>query len=406
MHSYSAFFIIFVEKERDMEKLLEHFNKLLQETKTDFHRYIYSKINWNSRMIGITGPRGVGKTTLILQYIKENLNPNTALYVTAEDFYFADHKLLDLADSYTKVGGKHLFIDEIHKYKNWSKELKLIYDYHPELKIIFTGSSILDINKGVSDLSRRAIMYQMQGLSFREYLQLFHQISTDIYDLQDIITHKVEIPESIHPLPLFQDYLKRGYYPFALEDTYDQRLRQIINQTLESDIPLYADMNVSTGRKLKQLLAIIAKSVPFKPNLSSIADVLLPTSNNIADYCLYIEEAGLISQLRDATGGVRGLGKVNKIYLDNTNLIYNLAHENSNIGNIRETFFFNQTRVIADVIASPASDFLINDITFEVGGKNKKQKQIQNIENSFVVKDDIEFGYMNIIPLWHFGMTY
>ena len=146
MHSYSAFFIIFVKKERDMEKLLEHFNKLLQETKTDFHRYIYSKINWNSRMIGLTGPRGVGKTTLILQYIKENLNPNTALYVTAEDFYFADHKLLDLADSYTKVGGKHLFIDEIHKYKNWSKELKLIYDYHPELKIIFTGSSILDIN--------------------------------------------------------------------------------------------------------------------------------------------------------------------------------------------------------------------------------------------------------------------
>ena len=165
-----------------MEKLLEHFNKLLQETKTDFHRYIYSKINWNSRMIGIIGPRGVGKTTLILQYIKENLNPNTALYVTAEDFYFADHKLLDLADSYTKVGGKHLFIDEIHKYKNWSKELKLIYDYHPELKIIFTGSSILDINKGVSDLSRRAIMYQMQGLSFREYLQLFHQTSTDFSD--------------------------------------------------------------------------------------------------------------------------------------------------------------------------------------------------------------------------------
>ena len=344
MHSCSAFFIIFVEKERDMEKLLEHFNKLLQETKTDFHRYIYSQINWNSRMIGITGPRGVGKTTLILQYIKENLNPNTALYVTAEDFYFADHKLLDLADSYTKVGGKHLFIDEIHKYKNWSKELKLIYDYHPELKIIFTGSSILDINKGVSDLSRRAIMYQMQGLSFREYLQLFHQISTDIYGLQDIITHKVEIPESIHPLPLFQDYLKRGYYPFALEDTYDQRLRQIINQTLESDIPLYADMNVSTGRKLKQLLAIIAKSVPFKPNLSSIAEMLGASRNNIADYCLYIEEAGLISQLRDATGGVRGLGKVNKIYLDNTNLIYNLAHENSNIGNIRETFFFNQTK--------------------------------------------------------------
>ena len=180
------------------------------------------------------------------------------------------------------------------------------------------------------------------------------------------------MPKDFRPLVYFTNYLKRGYYPFVLEDDFDVRLQQIINHTLESEI----------------------------------AAILSASRNNIEDYCLYIEEAGLISQLRDATGGVRGLGKVNKIYLDNTNLIYNLAHENSNIGNIRETFFFNQTRVIADVIASPASDFLINDITFEVGGKNKKQKQIQNIENSFVVKDDIEFGYMNIIPLWHFGMTY
>lgn len=360
-----------------MEKLFEYYQKLVRETSIEFHRYIYSRINWNNRMIGLTGPRGVGKTTLVLQHIKENLNLNESLYVTAEDFYFASHRLLDLADAFVKMGGKYLFIDEIHKYKDWSKELKLVYDYHPELNVVFTGSSVLDINKGASDLSRRAVMYQMQGLSFREYLQLFHHIPSEIYTLQDIVLHKVDIPDLEHPLPLFHEYLQKGYYPFALENDYDIRLRQIINLTLESDIPQFADMNVSTGRKLKQLLAIIAKSVPFKPNFSSIAKALEVSRNNISDYCLYIEEAGLIAQLRDATGGVRGLGKVDKIYLDNTNLIYNLAQDNSNIGNIRETFFLNQTRVFSDVVVSPVSDFLIDDMTFEVGGKRKGRSKFR-----------------------------
>lgn len=389
-----------------MDKLFEQFQKLLRETDTSFFRYIYAEMNWKSRMIGLTGPRGVGKTTLVLQHIKKNMNPAETLYVTAEDFYFADKKLIDLAGDFVKRGGKYLFIDEIHKYKDWAKELKLIYDYHPELNVVFTGSSVLDIKKGASDLSRRAVMYNMQGLSFREYLQLFHQMALQPYSLEEILGHKAELPGIKHPLPLFEDYLKRGYYPFALEEGFDLKLQQIVNQTLETDIPLYAGMNVSTGRKLKQLLAIIAKSVPFKPNMTSIATALSASRNNITDYCLFIEEAGMIAQLRDSTGGIRGLGKVDKIYLDNTNLIYSLANENSNTGNIRETFFLNQLRVKYDVIVSPVADFRIGDYTFEVGGKNKALKQIQGINQAFIVKDDIELGYLNTIPLWQFGLTY
>lgn len=389
-----------------MDRLQSHFNKLLQGVNTDFHRYLYGKINWNNRLIGITGPRGVGKTTMILQYVKENLNREDVLYVTTEDFYFANHRLVDLADEFTKYGGKFLYIDEIHKYEGWSRELKLIYDYHPNLNIVFTGSSILDINKGISDLSRRAIMYHMQGLSFREYLKLFKDVDFPIYTLNEILNHKVVFDSEFLPLVHFNEYLRQGYYPFALQDDYFMRIRQIVNITLESDIPQYANMNVATGRKLKQLLGIIAQSVPFKPNISSIAQMLSISRNSVADYCLYIEEAGLIAQLRDDTGGIRGLGKVNKIYLDNTNLIYNLGENHPNIGNIRETFFFNQMRVNHDIIVSSVSDFKIDDITFEVGGKTKKQKQIKNIPNSFVVKDDIEMGYKNVIPLWQFGLEY
>ncbi|GAP67725.1 predicted ATPase, AAA superfamily [Bacteroidales bacterium 6E] len=389
-----------------MDKLFQLFTKILQETDATFFRYIYSEINWKNRMIGLTGPRGVGKTTLVLQHIKKDLNPAETLYVTAEDFYFADRKLLDLADDFVKMGGKYLFIDEIHKYKEWSKELKLIYDYHPGLNVVFTGSSILDIKKGAADLSRRAIIYSMQGLSFREYLQLFHNLSFPAYTLEEILAHKAEIPDIQHPLPLFEDYLKRGYYPFALEDDFDLRIQQIVNQTLETDIPMYAGMNMSTGRKLKQLMAIIARSVPFKPNMKSIATALSASRNNITDYCLFIEEAGMIAQLRDSTGGIRGLGKVDKIYLDNTNLIYSLASDNANKGNIRETFFVNQLRVRHNVTVSPVADFKVGDITFEVGGKNKGLKQIQGLDNAFIVKDDIEHGYLNTIPLWQFGMTY
>lgn len=388
-----------------MDRLQDRFSKLLGETSDDFLRYMYSRIDWNRRMIGLTGPRGVGKTTMVLQHAKKTLPRESSLYVTAEDFYFADHRLLDLADEFVRKGGKYLLVDEIHRYKDWSKELKLIYDYHPELHVIFTGSSVLDIHKGAADLSRRAVMYHMQGLSFREYLNLFHGYDFPSYDLSDILNHKVDIPAGFRPFQFFSDYLKQGYYPFSQVDTTTQ-LMQMVNVSLEADIPQYAEMNVSTARKLKRLLAVISKSVPFKPNISNLATVLNVSRNSVADYCLYIEEAGLIAQLRDDIGGIRGLGKVDKIYLDNTNLIYVLGSDKADIGNVRETFFLNQMRVNQDVTTSSVSDFQIDGYTFEIGGRKKGKKQIEGIENAYIVKDDIEFGSGNVIPLWMFGFNY
>ena len=389
-----------------MENLKDYYRKMLQETDTGFSRYMFSEINWENRLIGLVGPRGVGKTTLVLQHVKLNLNPDKTLYVTADDLYFSSKTLLDLAGDFLKQGGKQLIIDEIHKYKEWSRELKLIYDYHPKLKVIFTGSSILDINKGAADLSRRAIMYRIQGLSFREYLKMFHNIDAKTYTLKQIIEHKVKIPGLEHPLPLFNDYLQRGYYPFMQEPDFSIRLRQIVSITLESDIPQYADMNVATGRKLKQLMMQITESVPFKPNFSKLGAVIGVSRNNIADYCLYIEEAGLIAQLRNSAGGIAGLRKVDKIYLENTNLLYNLTSAIPNIGNVRETFFLNQTKAKYETLTSPVSDFEIKGMTFEIGGKSKERKQIQTAKRGFVVKDNIEIGYENIIPLWHFGLMY
>lgn len=389
-----------------MRTLYQKFETLLQNTTTDFKRYLYDNISWDSRMVGIIGARGVGKTTMILQHIKEKLDSKKALYVSADDMYFGENRLLDLADNFYKNAGEYLFIDEIHKYTDWSRELKNIYDSFPTLKVVFTGSSVLDILKGSADLSRRAIIYKLQGLSFREYLNFFHNYETEVYTLNQIINNEVKLSNIEHPLPLFNDYLKRGYYPFGVEDEIDLRLGQIIVQTLESDIPQYANLNVGTSRKLKRLLSIIAESVPFKPNFSKLSEMISVSRNSLDDYFSYMEKAGLIGQLRNETSGIRGLGKVDKVYLDNTNIIFNLVGDKSNVGNIRETFFFNQMRVKNDVISSSKADFVIENYTFEVGGKNKQQNQIEKDGKSFVVKDDIEYGYLNVIPLWAFGLNY
>ncbi len=388
-----------------MELLFEFFKRKLKETPIAFHRYKYGEIKWNARFFGIVGPRGVGKSTMLLQYIKENLTVADTLYVSADHMFFATNSLVDLADRFVKMNGKHLFIDEIHKYPGWSRELKQIYDSHSELQVIISGSSILDIYKGMADLSRRVPIYEMQGLSFREYLMLFHGIDVPAYSLEEIMSHEASIPVA-HPLPLFQDYLKRGYYPFGKDEELEMELMQVINQTMEVDIPQFLEVNITTGRRLKQLLMVVAKSVPFKPVMQKLADVTGISRNNISDYLIYMERAGMITQLRDSTGGIRGIGKVEKLYLDNTNLIYTLTPREAEIGNVRETFFMNQMRVRHDIVSSSISDFQIDDFTFEIGGRKKGQKQIESAAHGYIVKDDIETGFANVIPLWAFGLNY
>ena len=256
-----------------MEQLFEYFNRKLKETTTDLIRYKYSEIDWLGRALGLVGPRGVGKSTMLLQHIKMHLDVKDTLYVSADQLYFASHTLVDLADRFYKMGGKHLFIDEIHKYAGWSVEVKQIFDSYSDLQLVISGSSILDITKGMADLSRRVPIYEMQGLSFREYLQLFHGIKTDVISVENLLQHDYGVAGVKHPLPLFQDYLRRGYYPFGRDAAYDIELMQVVAQTMENDIPLYLNTNVSVGRKLKQLLMVVAESVPFKPVMQKLADV-------------------------------------------------------------------------------------------------------------------------------------
>jgi uncharacterized protein len=386
--------------------LYQYMDEMLRQTTEKHFRYLYQEIEWSARMIGIVGPRGVGKSTMLLQHIKNHPNRNKMLYVSADIIYFNTHTLVDLADELVKDGGNYLFIDEVHKYKNWSQELKQIYDVHPDLHVVFTGSSILDIYEGLSDLSRRVLLYHLQGLSFREFLLIQHEIEAPVLTLKDIVDNKAVIPDVSHPLPLFREYLAKGYYPFSNEPGFEIRVNQMVQQTIESDISQYADLKPATARKLKRLLSVVSSLAPYKPNFDNLSKEVGISKNNVPDYLTYLEKAGLLGLLRDNTSGMRSLGKIEKVYVDNPSLMTVLSGGTPNVGNLRETFFYNQTRLRNNVMASKESDFFIAPYTFEVGGKNKGKRQIENVENGIIVKDDIETGHGIIVPLWAFGLNY
>lgn len=397
-----------------MIELIKRHTALINTIETQFKRSIITSLPWNERLIAIKGARGVGKTTMLLQYIKENYGHKAeALYISLDDPYFYNKKLIDFADDFVAHGGQHLFIDEVHKYPDWAIEIKKIYDYNPKLKIVFTGSSLLEILNSTADLSRRALSYTMQGLSFREFLNFrydytFEQIKLSAL-LENHVEKALEIGKSLKPLKYFGEYLRIGYFPFFDDNEilYHKRLFGIINMIIDMELPTLRKVEVSKIPKIKQLLSIISQSVPFKPNISTLAAKINISRNSLLEYIYSLVDADIIMSIHKDSFGVSLLQKPDKLYLNNTNYMYALTEGEPNIGNLRETFFLNQVAERHEVTHPANGDFLIdNKYLFEVGGKNKTQKQIAGIKNAYIAADDMEFGHENKIPLWLFGFLY
>ena len=390
-----------------MQSLYDQFYQLLELTPMSFFREQHQTINWDVRILGILGQKGVGKSTLILQHIKQQGNRDESLYVLADDIYFSAHTLLDTARDFFARGGKYLYIDEIHKYENWSREIKNIYDTLPLLHIVYSGSSMLNLKDGGTDLSRRVIEYHLPVWSFREYLNLRCGWSLQPATLEDVLKGNVDFPYGPErPLKYFGDYMKNGCYPFSLEPEFETRLRQVINTTVEVDIPKYAKMTIAATQKLKKFMYYISKSVPVKINYSDMARDLELDRDDLPKYLEYLEKAELVSVLQMKTNGDAILRKMDKLYLHNPNMAYVLSGEKPNTGNSRETIFLCWTKQKFDTLESPISDFDIDGKTFEVGGRKKGKKQIENATDGYVVRDDIEYVFDNKVPLWMFGFLY
>jgi len=392
-----------------MENLYNTFRIKLSLVPMGYFRSFHEKINWNSRLICIMGQKGVGKSTLILQHIKKYDKLDETLYVSADNMYFAGHTLYELARTFYLQGGKHLYIDEIHKYKSWSTEIKNIYDDCPTLQVVYSGSCLLALKKGnKADLSRRSIPYEMPGLSFREFLNIRNGWSLKPSTLEDVLQGKVDFPYGEHrPLKYYKEYSRIGFYPFFQEGDAEIRLQNAILATVEDDIPDYAEMTVAASAKLKKLMYILAKSVPFKPSNDTLGRDLALSRNTVPDYIGYLEASGLFNALREPGHSDSLLSKIEKLYLGNSNIAYSLSEDGIvDDGNMRETNFLAWTKQVCEPTASKISDFEIDGITFEVGGKNKKGTQIKDAEVGYLVKDNLEYASGHSVPIWMFGFLY
>jgi len=397
-----------------MQELFKYSQIKVNNVSNQFVRYLYKQISWDDRLIGITGARGTGKTTIMLQYIKSNYsNTNKVIYISMDDFYFTKNRLFDFAEEFYLHGGRYLFIDEIHKYSTWSIEIKKLYDTYPDLKIVFSGSSALQLHKSDGDLSRRAAMYHLHELSFREYLILSKELELPYYNIEEILGNHQNIISEILKVDSiiaeFKNYTERGVYPFFIETKgqfYD-RLINTVNVIIETDLQTTDNINYQTIVKLKKIIALIADSVPFKINISELSRKSGLSRDVLLRLLEALDRANLINMLRQTSAPTGHLTKPEKIYLNNTALLKALNTSNFSIGTARETFFLNQLTQKHTVTYPKQGDFLVNNkYLFEIGGKDKTNKQIASLKNAYIVADNIEFGYGNKIPLWLFGFLY
>lgn len=398
-----------------MELLFQLNDQLLGLTSTNFVRSIMDDIPWDERLVSIRGSRGVGKTTLLLQYQKLHygINNRKALYVSLEGAYFTRNSLVDFARQFYLQGGERLLLDEVHNYPNWSREIKEIYDFYPMLKIVFTGSSLLQILNADADLSRRCLNYTMQGLSFREYLKFYHDIDVPRYSLQEILSDNASICSAIfrlfRPMEFFNDYLTQGYYPFRKEspERYPMKVENLVDVILNIELPKLCGVDISKVRNLKALLVVMASNVPMLVDVSKLSTMIGLSRMSTLAYLQYLHRAALIRLLYSDDLSVKKLQKPDKILLENSNLLPVLSLEKPNLGTMRETFFCNQLGYKHQIEYTRQGDFLIDHkLTFEIGGKSKDGKQVAQTENSYIASDDMEFPVGNKLPLWLFGLMY
>ncbi len=404
---------------RDLSELFSLQNSLFAYTSEKSTRYLYDKINWTNRLLGIVGGRGTGKTTMLLQYMKEKKKTGKkVLYISADHIRVEAFGIYEIGSSFFKTGGQMLVIDEIHKYQNWAQEVKNLYDSFPEAILMFSGSSALQLQLGKSDLSRRAVYYTMPILSFREYLLFNEGYSHPSYKLQELLQYHTDLAEAIRPsraiLGSFGEYLKVGAYPFFLEgrDEYHKKLENVITKVLYEDIPATEGIRFSGIPALKKILFEIATSPPFELNIEKMSNRLGIARTTVYTYLEHLTQAGLIIKVMPQGSGSRLTRKPSKLFMANTNLLRTVGgrlQPEDPIGTVRENFFVSQFAGAKEynVRAALKGDFIIDETyLFEVGGRSKSQHQIQEHQNGYIVKDDIEVGYGKIIPLWMFGFLY
>lgn len=396
-----------------MERIYEISYRMIQKTNYPFHRYLYKRIAWEDPLIMIKGSRGVGKTTLMLQKCKEN--PSKNVYASLDHLWFNEHTIIDLADFHYKHGGTHLFLDEVHLYPrpNWEQELKNIHDSYPGLNVVFTGSSLLHLNSKTADLSRRIAIYELRGLSFREYLNFMLKSGFLSYSINEIINNHVYIAslvnDKIKVISEFEKYLEKGYYPFCLgssEITYLQRVERLVRAVIDIDIPALTHIEYETQLKLKKLLIILAEQVPFVPNITSLSRDLGVSRNQLMKFFALLNEGNILRTLDDPTTQLKAASKPEKILFDNPSVMKALGIKNK-IGTVRECFSASMLSMCGKLAAPEKGDFLLDKtFTFEVGGKGKGFSQIADLPNSYVLADNIEYGVGNKIPIWLLGFLY